>query len=581
MERKLAAILAADVVGYSALMERDEAGTFGRLKAGRKELIEPEIEKRHGRIFKLMGDGLLAEFGSVVDAVECAVSLQRGLAERNANVPDNEHIQVRIGVNLGEVIVDGEDRYGEGVNIAARLEQIAEPGGVCVSGKVAREVEKKLAFGFESIGDQQVKNMAEPVPAYRIVMEGSALAVPLANKPLALPNKPSVAVLPFTNMSGDPEQEYFADGLVEDLTTSLSKIRGLFVIARNSSFAYKGQAVDIRKVAAELGVRYVLEGSVRKAANRVRITGQLVEGTNATHVWADKFEGAVEDIFDLQDRLTESIVGAIEPSIQRAEIERARRKRPDRLDAYDLYLRALPHAYANTPTNSDDALRLLSEALLLDPNYAAAHAYAAWCHQQRFFRSGFHPEDRNAALKHAHIALSSGTDDPQALSIGAFVDAMITHDYESAIGVLDRALEMNGNSALALRFSSMMHAFSERYERASEDALKALRLSPFDPLNYHPYLALASVYLFTERFEEAVAYSTKAIQCNPGFSVMHAYLVASNVNLGRFDAARAAAQRLLEIAPAFTIGAFARMGFVRQALMDAFVEALQKAGLPE
>ena len=447
MERKLAAILAADVVGYSALMERDEAGTFVRLKAGRKELIEPEIEKRHGRIFKLMGDGLLAEFGSVVDAVECAVSLQRGLAERNANVPENEHIQVRIGVNLGEVIVDGEDRYGEGVNVAARLEQIAEPGGVCVSGKVAREVEKKLAFGFESMGDQQVKNMAEPVPAYRVVMEGSALAAPLA-KPLALPNKPSIAVLPFTNMSGDPEQEYFADGLVEDLTTSLSKIRGLFVIARNSSFAYKGKAVDIRKVAAELGVRYVLEGSVRKAANRVRITGQLVEGTNATHVWADKFEGAVEDIFDLQDRLTESIVGAIEPSIQRAEIERARRKRPDRLDAYDLYLRALPHAYANTPADSDEALRLLNEALLLDPNYAAAHAYAAWCHQQRFFRSGFHPEDRTAALKHAHIALSNGTDDPQALSIGAFVDAMITHDYESAIGVLDRALEMNGNSAL-------------------------------------------------------------------------------------------------------------------------------------
>ena len=313
----------------------------------------------------------------------------------------------------------------------------------------------------------------------------------------------------------------------------------------------------------------------------MRITGQLVEGTNATHVWADKFEGAVEDIFDLQDRLTESIVGAIEPSIQRAEIERARRKRPDRLDAYDLYLRALPHAYANTPADSDDALRLLNEALLLDPNYAAAHAYAAWCHQQRFFRSGFHPEDRTAALEHAHIALSNGTDDPQALSIGAFVDAMITHDYESAIGVLDRALEMNGNSALALRFSSMMHAFSERYERANEHALKALRLSPFDPMNYHPYLALASVYLFTGRFEEAVTYSTKAIQSNPGFSVMHAYLVASHVNLGRFDAARAAAQRLLEIAPAFTIGGFARMGFVRQALMDAFVQALRKAGLPE
>jgi adenylate cyclase len=580
MERKLAVILAADVVGYSALMERDEAGTFDRLKAGRKELFEPEIEKRHGRIFKLMGDGLLADFGSVVDAVECAVSLQRGLAERNANVPEHERIQVRIGVNLGEVIVDGDDRYGEGVNVAARLEQLAEPGGICVSGKVAREVERKLAFGFESMGDQQVKNLAEPVPAYRVVLDSPAPTVSSA-KALALPDRPSVAVLPFTNMSGDPEQEYFADGLVEDLITSLSKIPGLFVIARNSTFAYKGKMVDIRQVAKELGVRYVLEGSVRKAANRLRITGQLVEGTDATHVWADKFEGSVEDIFDLQDRLTESIVGAMEPTLRRAEIERARRKRPDRLDAYDVYLRALPHAYANTPTDTDEALRLLDEALRLDPNYAAAHGYAAWGYEQRFLRGGFHPDDRTAALRHAHIALSIGTDDPQALCMGAFVHANITHDYESAIGALDRALKMNGNSALAFGFSSLVHMFCERYERASDHALKALRLSPFDPLNYHPYLALAWVHLFTDRFEEAVGYSTLAIQANPGFSVLHATLVAGYANLDRLDAARAAAARLLEIAPAWTIGGFVRMDLVRPELMDGFAVALRKAGLPE
>jgi TolB-like protein/class 3 adenylate cyclase len=580
MERKLAAILAADVVGYSALMERDEAGTFDRLKAGRKDLFEPEIEKRHGRIFKLMGDGLLAEFGSVVDAVECAVSLQRGLAERNANVPESERITVRIGVNLGEVIVDGGDRYGQGVNVAARLEQLAEPGGICVSGKVAREVEKKLAFGFESMGDQQVKNMTEPVPAYRVVLDGSALAVPLA-KPFALPNKPSIAVLPFTNMSGDPEHEYFADGLVEDLITSLSKMPGLFVIARNSTFAYKGKTVDIRQIAKELGVRYVLEGSVRKAANRLRITGQLVEGTDATHVWADKFEGAVEDIFDLQDQLTESIVGAMEPSLRRAEIERARRKRPDSLDAYDVYLRALPHAYANTPADTDEALRLLNEALRLDPNYAVAHGYAAWAHEQRFLRGGFHPEDRTAALKHAHVALSIGTDDPQALCIGAFVHANITHDYESAIGALDRALKMNANSALAFGFSALVHMFCERYERATDHAQKALRLSPFDPLNYHPYLALAWVCLFTGRFEEAASYSTLAIQANPGFSILHATLVASQANLDRLDAARTAAERLLEIAPAWTIGGFVRMDLVRPHLMDGFAAALRKAGLPE
>ncbi|MBB6411916.1 adenylate/guanylate cyclase domain-containing protein [Mesorhizobium sangaii] len=580
MERKLAAILAADVVGYSALMERDEEGTFGRMIAGRKELFEPEIAKRHGRIFKLMGDGLLAEFGSVVDAVECAVSLQRGLAERNANVTDGERMQVRIGVNLGEVIVDGKDRYGEGVNIAARLQQLAEPGGICVSGKVAREVEKKLAFGFQAMGDQLVKNIAEPIPAYRVVLDNHQSTISAAPPP-SLPNRPSVAVLPFTNMSGDPEQEYFADGLVEDLITSLSKIPGMFVIARNSTFAYKGKMTDIRHVAKELGVRYVLEGSVRRAANRLRITGQLVEGTDATHVWADKFEGAVEDVFDLQDRLTESIVGAMEPNIRRAEIERARCKRPDRLDAYDFYLRAMPYVYANSPSDTTEALRLLNEALSLDPNYAAAHGYAAWGHEQRFLRGGFHPEDRAAALKHANIALSLGADDPQALCIGAFVHANITHDYESAISALDRALKMNANSALAFGFSALVHMFGERYERAHEDALKALRLSPFDPLNYHSYLALAWVKWFEGQFAEAARYASLAVQSNAGFSLLHATVVASYVNLGRLEAARAAAARLLEVAPGWTIGSFVRMELTRPQLMEGFASALRKAGLPE
>ena len=341
MDRRLAAILATDVVGYSRHMERDEQGTYERLVSGRKELFEPEIAKHRGRIFKLMGDGMLAEFASVINAVECAVALQRGLDERNMVLPEAERIQVRIGINLGEVIVEGDDRYGEDVNVASRLEQLAEPGSIYVSGKVAREVEKKLAFGFEPLGERRMKNLDEPIRVYRVVIDGSATAT-LHTKSLALPTWPSVAVLPFANLSGDPEQEYFADGLVEELTTSLSKVRGLFVIARNSAFTYKGLSVDIRKVAQDLGVRYVLEGSVRKAANRVRITSQLIEGVKATHIWADKFEGAVEDIFDLQDQLTVSIVGAIEPSIQRAEIERARHKRPDSLDAYDLYLRALP-----------------------------------------------------------------------------------------------------------------------------------------------------------------------------------------------------------------------------------------------
>jgi TolB-like protein len=500
------------------------------------------------------------------------------LAERSANVPEDRRIQVRIGINLGEVIVEGDDRYGEGVNVAARLEQLAEPGGICVSGKVAREVERKLAFGFASMGDQQVKNMAEPVPAYRVILDG----VPPGRRvpePLALPSKPSIAVLPFQNMSGDSEQEYFADGVVEEIITALSRLRWLFVIARNSTFVYKGKAIDIRQVARELGVHYVLEGSVRRAANRLRITGQLVEGDAGTHVWAGKFEGALEDVFDLQDRMTESIVGAIEPSIRRAEIERARRKRPDRLDCYDLYLRALPHAVANTPADSDQALQLLNEALRLDPNYAAAHAYAAWCHQQRF-RNGLLPEDRAAALTHAEAAIRGGMDDPQALSIGAFAQALITHDLANAIMLLDQALEMNGNSALTLRFLSQLHAFSEQYDRAVEHALKALRLSPIDPMNYHPYFALAVASYFTGRFNDAVGYSTSAIQANPGFGLLHAFLIASHVSLGRLDAARAATQRLLQIAPTFTTGNIERLGYIRQSLLDQVADALRTAGLP-
>lgn len=578
MQRKLSVILAADVVGYSALMEKDEAGTFDRLRAGHKELFEPEIEKHHGLIFKLMGDGLLAEFVSVVDAVECAVSLQRGLAERNADKPENHRIQVRIGINLGEVIVEGDDRYGDGVNVAARLEQLADPGGIWVSGKVAREVEKKLAFSFASMGDQQVKNLAEPVPAYRVVLDTAP--VEAAQEPLVLPRKPSIAVLPFQNMSGDPEQEYFADGVVEEIITALSRLRWLFVIARNSSFVYKGQAVDIRQVARELGVHYVLEGSIRKAAGRLRITGQLVDGGTGAHVWADKFEGAVEDVFDLQDRLTESIVGAIEPSIRFAEIARARQKRPDKLDAYDLFLRAVPHTVANTSADVEQALLLLNKALGLDPDYAVAHAYAAWCHQQRF-RDGFSADDRSAAIKHAEAAIRAGVDDPLALSIAAFAQGLVTYDFANSIALLNQALAMNGNSAITLRFNSIMHAYIGHYDRAIELALMALRLSPMDPMNYQPYIALTVASYCTDRFEDASRYATLAIQANPVFSLLHVFLIASNVKLGRADAAQAAAGRLLEIESTFTIGKFKQIGYLRSSLIEQVADALRTAGLPD
>jgi adenylate cyclase len=417
MERRLAAILAADVVGYSALMERDEAGTFARLRAGRKELFEPEIERHHGRIFKLMGDGLLAEFGSVVDAVECAVSLQRGLAERNLSVPESERIQVRIGVNLGEVIVEGDDRYGEGVNIAARLEQLAEAGDVYVSGKVANEVARKLAFAFEPMGEQKVKNIAEPVSVYRVRLDGDkksrlaaaprarrsrVLAAGLAgllllaigaayailqwqsqSSPSSLPGKASIAVLPFANLSDDPQQGYFADGVAEDLMTDLSRISGLSVASRNSTFAYKGKSVDLREVGRELGVRHVLEGSVRRAGDILRINVQLIDTATGTHEWAERYEGSQADIFALQDQVTKAVVAALALKLTPSEQAVMAQRETHAPEAYDAFLRGWEHYQRTTPEDFLKAIPYFEKAIALDPNYGRAHAALAMV----YFRS--------------------------------------------------------------------------------------------------------------------------------------------------------------------------------------------------
>jgi adenylate cyclase len=581
MERRLTAILAADVVGFSRLMGLDEAGTLSSLQAHRK-VLDGAIAKHAGRIVKVAGDGLLTEFSSVVNAVACAANIQREMRRRNADVAQDHRIEFRIGINLGDVIAVDEDIFGDGVNVAARLESIAPPGGIIVSASVRDQVGDRLRLPFEDMGKVELKNIARPVHVFRVILEGEKEASALLARTIPkLPNKPSIAVLPFANMSGDPEQEYFADGLVEDLITGLSKVAGLFVIARNSTFTYKGTSPDLREVGRELGVRYVLEGSVRRAGSRLRITGQLIEAATAGHIWADKFEGSMESIFELQDRITEQIVGAIEPSLRLAEIERARHKRPDSLDAYDLYLRAMPYVHANSPAATEVALSLLAAALELDQNYAAAHGYAAWGYEQRYLRSGFDQQDCAAALKHAHNAVSLGPSDPLALSIGAFVHGNITHDYESAIEILDRALKMNANSALAFGFSALANAHSEHHERAIDDATKALRLSPFDPLNYHPYCALALTYFFTERFADATAAAKLALQVNPNFSVAHAYLVASQICVGQVSASRASAKQLMELAPNFTVGNFERMDLFRPALMSALVKALRSAGLPD
>jgi adenylate cyclase len=508
--RRLAAILASDVVSFSTMMEKDEEGTLAKIKALQREVIEPKVAQHHGRIVKTTGDGFLIEFASPVEAVRCATAIQEALKA--------DPLRLRIGINLGDIIIEDDgDVYGDGVNIAARLEGIADPGGIALSRAVFDQVRKALPLAYEDLGLTILKNIEEPVRVYAVggpSSEGrpSSREEP---RPLPLPNKPSIAVLPFTNMSPDTEQEYFADGVVEDIITALSRIRSFFVIARNSAFTYKGRSVDIRQVGRDLGVRYVVEGSVRRAGDRVRLTSQLIEAATGTHLWADRFDGSLADIFDFQDRITEGVVAAIEPSLRQAEIERARRKRPNSLDAYDLHLRAMPLAYANTPDAGNEALGLLTEALKLDPSYAAAQAHAAWYYEQRYQRGGRNPEDKREAVRHARSVIASTTDDALALAISGFIVGMLTLDYAAAIGAVDRALALNGNSALVLGFATMTEANAGQHDKALEHGMRAIRLSPLDPMNYHPYLGMGFAYFFSGRGEEAVAAAQRAIQVGP------------------------------------------------------------------
>ena len=575
VERRLTAILAGDVAGYSRLMGADEEGTLSRLNAHRREFLEPKIAEHRGRIVKRTGDGILLEFGSVVDAARCAVEIQRGMSERNSAVQPDQRIELRIGIHVGDIIIEDGDIFGDGVNIAARLEGLAEPGAICVSGRVHEDANGKLDIAFEDGGEQALKNIARPVRVYRVRL-GGAKASPTP----ALPDKPSIAVLPFQNMSGDPAQDYFTDGIVEDIITGLSRLKWLFVIARNSTFTYKGKAVDVRQIARELGVRYVLEGSVRKAGNRVRLTGQLIDAATGTHVWADRYDGSLDDIFELQDQITASVIGAVEPSLRQAEIERAKRKRPDSLDAYDLYLRALPHAYANSPEDGRKALKLLDEALRLEPAYASAHGIAAWCHEQLYNRTGFREEYRTSALRHAAAAIAHGADDATALCFAGFTIALVARDYEAGISAMDRSLALNTSYASGFGYSAIIRAFAGQYETAIEHAQRAIRLNPLDPMGSQPYISLVFAYLPLGRFEEATAAAAKAVQLNPKFSLTHALHVVALVKLGRMESARAAAARLLELMPEFRVEMLIKVAAAQPEILADWAEALRSARIP-
>jgi adenylate cyclase len=589
-QRRLAAIVSADVAGYSRLMGRDESGTLAALKMVRREIIDPRIDAHGGRIVKTIGDGLLLEFPSVVDAVRCMVEVQTAMAARVADVPEDRRFAFRIGVNLGDIIIDGDDIFGDGVNIAARLQEIAPPGGVCVSSRVHDDIRDRLETVFNDGGQQTLKNIARPVQVWRwaplVAPQPAAAPVTMqpGDAPLALPDKPSIAVLPFQNMSGDPEQEYFVDGLVEDVITALSRDRGLFVTARNSSFTYKGHAVDIRQVGRELGVHYVLEGSVRKAGNKVRITGQLIEAHTGSHVWADRFDGSLEDIFELQDKVANKVASLISPAVEMAEIERAARKTAN-LQAYDLFLRAKAAFYGTTRKDLDEAIGLAEQCLALDPKFARCHALIAAIYHSRLAGSlsSDLAADAAAAEQAAQRALAlDGNDAIVFMQYGAVLVQALGR-YDDGVSLLNKAIDLDPNLASAWALRGICKGGQGRVDEAIQDLEHALRLSPRDPRGWLAQHGLAWAHLMAGRYDEAISWASTVLQLQPNLGVTPRVAIAAHALAGRLDKAREASAAHMKIEPETRISTI-RETYLRRVTPQAFeilTDGLRKAGFPE
>ena len=582
--RRLAAILSADVVGYSRLMGLDEVGTAHALRDHRAA-ADPLIAEHGGRVVKTTGDGVLIEFGSVVGAVECALGLQRLAAQRNTETPADRRMEWRIGIHIGDVLIEGEDILGDGVNIAARLEGIAEPGGICISEDAFRQVRGKVEAEFADLGEQSLKNIARPLRVYHLDPAAGATAAVTPPPAVPLPDKPSIAVLSFQNMTGDAEQEYFVDGMVEEITTAIARLPWLFVIARNSAFTYKGKPIDLKEVARELGVRYVLEGSVRKAGNRVRITGQLIDTTTGAHIWADRFDSALDDIFELQDRVASSVVGAIEPKLRQSEIERASRKPTGNLTAYDLYLRALAHYYRYTEKDNAEAVALLRQASAIDPLYGPPAALIGWCYLiQRIQGWGtVSDDDVAAALRLARQALEVARDDPDTMVAAAFTLFYGGGETALAESVLDRALTLNPNSALGWMVRGFVHAVGRNQPGPAIESLeRALRLSPFDPLGFINATWLAQAHLAARRFEQAIEWADTALHKQPRNIVAIRPKIIALAYLGRLDEARAELGRMLALYPGLTIAAFRpTTASFDPEFIEFALAGLRLAGLPE
>jgi TolB-like protein/class 3 adenylate cyclase len=590
VERRLAAILAADVAGYSRLMGANEEGTLAQLKSIRKALVDPTIAAHRGRVVKTTGDGMLVEFASAVDAARCAAEVQRGMARQKLDAAQDKRIEFRIGIHLGDIIVDDNDIFGDGVNIAARLEGIAEPGGVCISDDAQRQIRGKVDIAFEDIGLQTLKNIAQPMRAWRMQIGDISASMapnkvsPASSQQLVLPDKPSIAVLPFENMSGDPEQEYFADGMVEDIITGLSRSKSLFVIARQSTFTYKGKAVDIKQVGRELGVRYVLEGSVRKSGNRVRITGQLIDAAAGTHLWADRFDSQLEDIFDLQDRVTGSVIGAISPQLERAEIARAQRKPTESLQAYDYYLRAAASLYRFTREETNEALKLTKIASDLDPEFALSYALGAQCYIQikAFGWSTDAAEEIVETRRLARQAIELDKDDPSVLARAGFALAAVVGEVEEGAALLSRAIDLDPNQTTARYWRGWIHIYLGEVDAAIEQFQVALRLNPLDPRIFVVQTGLAWAHFFAGRNEDASTWAATAVRQQPNYLSGQRAMMACHAMSGRLEEAREVCARALQLDPTQRIsGIKDRVRLSRAQDIERLAQAFRIAGMPE
>ena len=577
--------MAVDIAGYSRLMGVDEEGTLRRLKTHRKELVDPKITEHRGRIVKTTGDGMLVEFFSVVDAVRCAVEIQRGMVERNDALPVDGRIRLRIGINIGDIIIDSDDIFGDGVNVAARLQALADPDGILVSNVVHEQVRDKLSFGFEDMGEQEVKNIARPIGTHRVmiverrtpsVRDTLAKGVSEASEI----ERPSIAVLPFSNMSGDPEQEYFADGITEDIITGLSKLRWFFVIARNSSFSYKGTAVDIKRVARELEVRYLLEGSVRKGGNRVRISAQLIDAATGNHLWADRYDGDTADIFSLQDEITKKVVAVIEPKLLEAEGVRSQHRSPEDLGAWEMVMRANSLFWRMTASEGEAAIRMLEQSIERYPGYSPAYSMLAFMllvssHLNLAYTKGS-PLARAAELGARAAELDDS--DPWAHVALGYAAFMARQTRESA-AEFTRALDLNPNFAAAHGYLGWAYAFDGQSDSAIAHLEEAMRMSPHDPQNSIFNVGLAIAHYLAGRYDEAIAACRKAFQQRSGMARGTRIYIASLAQAGRVEEAKAALAQMKQTHPELSLAWIQQNVPYTAAPMAHFLEGMARAGL--